>query len=482
MTAAGGAGWQLAEWILGGEPTIDMMGVDPRRFGPYATRGYLKAKNEEAYANVFTTHYPDEERSAGRPLKTSPCYERLKALGGVFGSVYGWERANWFAPKDYKLDTDSLGSGNVLLNHNHAPPLEDGRIVEKWSFRRSNYFEHVGVEVRNVHDNVGLLDMSAFAKCFIRGPGAADWLDRLFANRIPSRPGRVGLCHLLSANGGVRSEYTVYRMAPETFYLVSAGAFERHDHDILQKLLPGDGSVRFEPASTAMGVLVLAGPKSREVLAKLTDADLSNDAFKWLSGQQINVGGATAHALRLNFVGELGWELHHPIEMQNQIFDGLMAAGADFGIKPFGIRAMDAMRIEKSYRLIPRELSIEYAALESGLDRFVHLNKGDFIGADALADRQAKGFSWSFVTLEVDDITDADARGNEPLYLGNQLVGRATSGGYGWRTGKSLALAMVRPDLAQTGQAVEISILGRRHPATVMPESPFDPENSRLKA
>ena len=214
----------------------------------------------------------------------------------------------------------------------------------------------------------------------------------------------------------------------------------------------------------------------------LTDADLSNDAFKWLSGQQINVGRATAHALRLNFVGELGWELHHPIEMQNQIFDGLMAAGADFGIKPFGIRAMDAMRIEKSYRLIPRELSIEYAALESGLDRFVHLNKGDFIGAEALADRQAKGFSWSFATLEVDDIKDADARGNEPLYLGDQLVGRATSGGYGWRTGKSLALAMVRPDLAQTGQAVEISILGRRHPATVMPESPFDPENSRLKA
>ena len=193
VTAAGGAGWQLAEWILGSEPTIDMMGVDPRRFGPYATRGYLKAKNEEAYANVFTTHYPDEERAAGRPLKTSPCHERLKALGGVFGSVYGWERANWFAPEGYQLDPDTLGSGDVLLNHNHAPPLEDGRIVEKWSFRRAIYFEQVGAEVRNVHENVGLLDMSAFAKCFIKGPGAAEWLDRLFANRIPSRPGRVGL-------------------------------------------------------------------------------------------------------------------------------------------------------------------------------------------------------------------------------------------------------------------------------------------------
>jgi dimethylglycine dehydrogenase len=481
VTAAGGAGWQLAEWILGGEPTIDMMGVDPRRFGPYATRGYLRAKNEEAYANVFTTHYPDEERAAGRPLKTAPCYERLKALGGVFGSVYGWERANWFAPEGYQLDESELGSGDVLLNHNYAPPLDDGRIVEKWSFRRSNYFEHVGAEVRHVHENVGLLDMSAFAKCVVKGPGAAAWLDGLFANRIPRRVGRVGLCHLLSANGGVRSEYTVYRMAPETFYLVSAGAFERHDHDILQKLLPGDGRVTFASATTAMGVLVLAGPKSRDVLRKLTDADLSNDAFKWLSGQKINVGAATADALRLNFVGELGWELHHPIEMQNQIFDSLMAAGEDFSIKPFGIRAMDSMRIEKSYRLIPRELSIEYAALESGLDRFVHLNKGDFLGARALADWQAKGFSWSFVTLDVAGITDADARGNEAIYLGDELVGRATSGGYGWRLGKSLALAMVRPDLAETGQALEISILGKRHAATVVPESPFDPENERLR-
>ncbi len=482
VTAAGGAGWQLAEWILGGEPTIDMMGVDPRRFGPYATRGYLRQKNEEAYANVFTTHYPDEERSAGRPLKTSPCYGRLQALGGVFGSVYGWERANWFAPDGYQVDASELAQDDVLLNHNHAPALADGRIVEKWSFRRSNYFEHVGREVRNVHENVGLLDMTAFAKCIVTGPDAHDWLDGLLANRLPQKVGRVGLCHLLAANGGVRSEFTVYRTGPESFYLVSAGAYERHDHDILRKLLPDDGSVAMEACTTKMGVLVLAGPKARDVLAKVTDADLSNASFPWLSGQEINVGPAMAHALRLNFVGELGWELHHPLEMQNVIFDALMAAGAAFGIKPFGIRAMDSMRLEKSYRLIPRELSIEYAALESGLDRFVRLNKGEYVGSRALAEWQGRGFSWAFATLTVDGVTDADARGNEAIYLGDELVGRATSGGYGWRVGQSIALAMVKPEAAGIGQKLEISILGKRHAATVVEESPFDPDNERLRA
>ncbi|MCB1492536.1 MAG: GcvT family protein, partial [Rhodobiaceae bacterium] len=415
ITAAGGAGWQLAEWMIDGEPTVDMMGVDPRRFGPYATRGYLKEKNEEAYANVFTVHYPDEERAAARPLKTAPCYDRMKALGAVFGSVYGWERPNWFAPQGYRIDVDTLDKPDLHTVHNH-PPAVDGTVKEIWSFRRSNYFEHVGNEVKNVHANVGVLDMSAFAKMEVSGPGARDFLDRVLANRIPKKQGRVGLCHMLSKNGGVRAEFTVYEWAPGRFYLVSAGAFERHDHDYLKRLAPTDGSVTLKHITQQYGVLVLAGPKARDVLAKLTDTDLSNEAFPWLSGKPISVGTASAHALRVNFVGELGWELHHPIEMQNTIFDLLMEAGAEFGIKPFGIRAMDSMRLEKSYRLIPREMSIEYAAYESGLDRFVHPNKGDFIGRDALVAWREKGFRNAFVTMEVHGITDADARGNEAIY------------------------------------------------------------------
>jgi dimethylglycine dehydrogenase len=482
VTAAGGAGWQLAEWIVDGEPTIDMMGVDPRRFGPYATEGYLRQKCEEAYANVFTLHYPDEERAAARPLKTTPCYGRMKERGAVFGSVYGWERPNWFAPAGYQVPQADLGVGaDVLLKHNHAAPLADGRIVEKWSFRRSNYFEHVGNEVKNVTSNVGLQDMSAFAKCWVSGPGAAAWLDSILANRMPAKEGRLTLCHLLTKHGGVRSEFTVYRR-PGGFYLVSAGAYEAHDHDILNKLLPRDGSVRMVPVTTSWGVLVLAGPNSRKVLQKLTRTSLASADFPWLSGQPISVGAATAHALRVNFVGELGWELHHPVEQQNYIFDRLMDAGDEFGIKPFGIRAMTAMALEKSYRLIPRELSIEYSAWDSGLDRFVRLDKGDFLGRDALVKAKEKGPAWRFVTLELGGIADTDARGSEPVTRDGALVGRCTSGGYGWRTGKSLALAMVRPDLGAPGTRLDVTILGKAYPATVIPESPFDPANARLRA
>ncbi|MGH6820667.1 MAG: FAD-dependent oxidoreductase, partial [Methylocella sp.] len=294
VTAAGGAGWQLAEWIVDGEPTIDMMGVDPRRFGPYATQGYLKRKNEEAYANVFTPHYPDEERIAARPLRRTPCYDRMRHLGAVFGSIYGWERPGWFAPKDYSLSKNELATPDFLASHNHAAPTEDGRVVEKWSFRRSNYFRFVGGECRNVMTNVGLQDMSAFAKMEISGPKAREWLESILANRIPKKMGRVALCHLLTPLGGVRSEFTVYEWTPGRFYLVSAGAYERHDHDVLRKLAPADGSVRLNAITTRLGVLVLAGPNSRKVLRKLTGADLSNGAFPWLSGKEISVGTTTA--------------------------------------------------------------------------------------------------------------------------------------------------------------------------------------------
>lgn len=481
VTAAGGAGWQLAEWIVEGEPTIDMMGVDPRRFGPYASRGYLRAKNEEAYANVFTVHYPDEERVATRPLKRTPCYDRMKALGAVFGSVYGWERPGWFAPPGYAVPAEELNRDDVLLNENHAPAAEDGKVKERWSFRRSNYFPFVGEEVKAVTSGVGLQDMSPFAKALVTGPGARDWLDSILANRIP-KTGRVALCHLLTSRGGVRAEFTVYERRPGEFYLVSAGALERHDHDVLKKLLPADGSVTFRSITQMQGVLVLAGPRSRDVLQALTDEDVSNAAFPWLSGQRMSVGPVVCDVLRVNFVGELGYEFHHPIEMQNALFDLLMAAGKPHGIRPFGIKAMTAMALEKSYRLVGREMSIEYAALESGLDRFVHLNKGQFLGRNGLVAWQQRGFANRFVTLAVHGVTDADARGSEPIHKDGQLVGRATSGGFGWRLGQSLALAMVRPDLGEIGTELEISILGTPHRAVVIEESPFDPKNERLRA
>ncbi len=237
VTAAGGAGWQLAEWIVEGEPTIDMLGVDPRRFGPYADTGYLIEKNEEAYAKVFTVHYPDEERSAARPLRQTPCYARMKDLGAVFGSVYGWERPNWFAPQGYGLSEADLAKPDVLLNENHPPVGSGEKPREKWSFRRSNYFQFVGDECRNVHDNVGLMDMSAFAKCEVSGPGAEGWLNSILTNRAPKAIGRVTLSYLLTERGGVRAEFTLTRIGPERFYLISAGALETHDFDVAGKTL-----------------------------------------------------------------------------------------------------------------------------------------------------------------------------------------------------------------------------------------------------
>ena len=457
ITAAGGAGWQLAHWMIEGEPTIDMLGVDPRRFGDYASFAYLKAKNEEAYANVFTIHYPDEERSAGRPLRQAPCYDRMKNLGAVFGQKAGWERPNWFATQGALQEDD-------------------------WSFRRSAWFENVGNECRNVSENVGLLDMTAFAKCRISGSGAEAFLDKLIANRLPKSIGRVNLCHALNSKGGVHSEFTILREREDSFYLVSAGVYQRLDHDWLWRNMPQDGSVQMVNLTNAKGVLVVAGPNSRTLMQRVSDANFENNAFPWLSARDITVGQAMLTALRVNYVGELGWELHHEIEYQNHIFDALMVAGEDLGLKPFGIRAMDSLRYEKSYRMVGTELSIEYSAYESGLDRFVYPDKGDFIGRNALLAWRDKGFSNTFVTMEVHGTTDADALGNNPIYGGDDLVGRATGGNYGFRIGKSLALGMVSPELAAVGTELRMNILGTDHEVTIIPESPYDPKNEKLRA
>jgi dimethylglycine dehydrogenase len=331
-------------------------------------------------------------------------------------------------------------------------------------------------------ENAGLLDMTAFAKARVSGPGAETFLDRLVANRLPQQVGRVHLCHALNSRGGVHSEFTIMREAADSFYLVSAGAFQRLDHDWLTRHMPADGSVRFQNLTGATGVLVVAGPKSRELLQRVSDAEFSNAAFPWLTGREITVGLAPVRALRVNFVGELGWELHHGLEYQNHIFDALIDAGRDLGLRPFGIRAMDSLRIEKSYRLIGTELSIEYAAYESGLERFVHPNKGDFLGRDALVRWRERGFANRFVTLEVHDVADTDALGNNPIYADGALVGRATGGNYGFRVRRSLALAMLRPEHSQPGTELEMTILGTRHRVTVIPESPYDPENHRLKS
>jgi dimethylglycine dehydrogenase len=458
VTAAGGAGWQLAEWIVEGEPGIDMLGVDPRRFGAYTGKRYTVRKNEETYRNVFTIHYPDEEREDARPAKTSAVYEKLSQMGAVWGQRYGWERANWFAPP--------------------GVPRKDA-----WSFRRSNYFQFVGEECRRMREAVGVIDLTPFTKHEVSGPGAEGWLDSLVANKVPVKPGRIALCHALTKNGGIRSEFTITKLAPDRFYVVSAGAGERYDSDYLHRMLPGDRSVDLRNVTTSRGTFVVAGPNARAVLAQLTDAPLDNASFPWLTGQVIEVGLATdVYALRVNFIGELGWELHFPIEYANGLFEALFAAGREFGIGMVGMRAMESLRIEKSYRMWGSDLTPEYTPFEAGLDRFVRMEKGEFIGKAALARQLAAGVPHRFVTLEVHGVSDADPLGNEPLFAQGSLVGRATAGCYGHVLGKSLALAYVKPQYAGTGAEMEIEILGERRKATVVGESPYDPQSRRLRA
>src|SRR5262245_6010332 len=459
ITAAGGAGWQLAEWIVEGEPGIDMLAVDPRRFGAYAGKRYVVTKNEETYRNVFTVHYPDEERPDARPAKTSPVYEKLKAMGAVFGQRYGWERANWFAP-----------AGSLA--------------ADDWSFRRTNWFENVGNECRRLRERVGVIDLTPFTKHLVRGPGAEAWLDSLVANKVPVKPGRMALSHALTQRGGIRSEFTITKLGEEFFYVVSAGAAERYDGDLLAKRLPRDGSVSLQNITGARGCFVVAGPRSRDLLAKLTDSKLDNESFPWLTGQVAEVGLATdVYLLRVNFVGSLGWELHFPIEYANHLFEAIFAAGEEYGVGMAGMRAMESLRMEKSYRMWGSDLTRENTPFEASLDRFVRMKKGDFTGRAALERQLAAGVPYRFVTLEVHGVTDADPLGNEPLFDGRgTMIGRATSGYYGHVLKKSLAIGYVKPEFAAVGTKVAIEILGERKAATVLVDSPYDPENRELRA
>jgi len=459
ITAAGGSGWQLANWIVDGEPGIDMLAVDPRRFGPYTSKRYVVAKNEETYRNVFTVHFPDEERHDARPAKTSPVYDKLARMGAVFGQRYGWERANWFAP----------------------PGVERSDV---WSFRRTNYFEHVGNECRLMRERVGVIDLTPFTKFEVSGPGAEAWLDSLVANKVPTRVGRIALCHALTARGGIRSEFTITKLADQHYYVVSAGAAERYDADFLQRRLPGDGSVSLRNITSARGCFVVAGPRSRETLAKLIDVPLDNAAFPWLSGQVLEVGLAVdVYALRVNFVGALGWELHFPIEYAHHLFDALFAAGAEFGIGMVGMRAMESLRMEKSYRMWGSDLTRDHTPFEAGLTRFVRMDKGPFMGREALERQLAAGVPHDFITLEVHGVTDADPLGNEPIFAADgTMIGRATAGYYGHVLGKSLAIGYVKPGYSAVGTQLSIEVLGERKQATVLLDSPYDPQNTALRA
>jgi dimethylglycine dehydrogenase len=380
-------------------------------------------------------------------------------MGAVWGQRYGWERANWFAPAGVERR-------------------------DVWSFRRSNYFEHVGNECKLMREKVGVIDLTPFTKHMVTGPGAEAWLDRLVANKVPTKVGRIALCHALTPKGGIRSEFTITKLAEQRFYVVSAGAAERYDHDYLVKKLPADGSVQLENITQARGCFVVAGPRSRDLFSRLTDAPLDNASFPWLTGKVLEIGLAVdVFMLRVNFVGALGWELHFPMVYAHHLFDALFSAGRDLGIGMVGMRAMESLRMEKSYRMWGSDMTRDYTPFETSLDRFVRMNKGDFIGKAALEAQLARGVPNRFVTLEVHDVKDADPLGNEPLFdADGKMIGRATAGYYGHTLRKSLAIGYVKPAFATVGTQLQIEILGERKRATVLVDSPYDPENNDLRA
>lgn len=449
----GGAGKTIAEWVLEGRPEWDLWCCDPRRYTDYANKKYVKDKAIELYQHEYAIGFPHEERPAGRPAKATPVYSELAQKGAMFGARGGWERATWF-------------------------PRESDEARDDLSFERPHFEAAIAAECQAVRERVAILDLGGFSKYELSGEGANDWLDHMIAGPLPKQD-RVSLSYCLNENGGVWSEFTITRLGDNHFYLISAAAALWHDEDWLRSHLPSDGSVVLENVTGKYGSLVLVGPKSRDVLRKVTTADLSNKGFPWLSHREIEVGFTSMRALRVNYVGELGWELHVPVEHQLSIYKALWAAGEEFGIADFGMYAMDSLRLEKCYRTWKGDLDHEYSPLRSALDRFVDLNKPDFIGKAALVAEKENGIPDVFVPLLVD--TDRDAGYGASVFHNGERVGMVTSGGYGHTIQKSIALAYVKTELAAEGTELEVEIYGEKAKAVVAVEPLFDPKNERLR-
>jgi dimethylglycine dehydrogenase len=450
----GGAGKYAAEWIIDGQPSDNMWELDARRFDDYAaSTDFVVARACEVYKREYAIHFPEEELDAARPLKTSPLYDRLLAKGAVFGARFAWERPLWYA--------------------------KTGEAKDEYSFHRANWHSAVGDECRAVRSSLGVLDQSSFAKYELAGPGARALLDRLCANRLPKLIGRMCLTQMCTPQGGIECDVTVTKLAEDHYYVVSAAATELHDYDWIARHVPDDGSVTLTNTSSSVGVLTLAGPRSRDLLQALTVCDCSNKAFRFFRCKSIRIGMAPIRVLRLSFVGELGYELHMPMEYQRYVYDLVMKEGAQYDIVDWGYRALESMRLEKAYRLWGTDMSADWTPLEAGMDRFVDFDKGDFIGRDALVAQKEKGVERSLTCMVV-DANDADAHGFEPVLCGDELIAYVASGGYGHTMEKSIAFSYIPVKYSIPDTELSIDILGERRQATVVEGPLYDPENKRL--
>lgn len=452
IAQAGGAGKILTEWITEGETEWDCWGLDPRRFTDYTDHDYCVAKGMEVYGHEYAMHYPHYEWPEGRDKKLSPVHDTLKAAGAQFGAYNGWERANWFARDG---DDTSL------------------EAAESW-MRKGPWFERVREEALAVRDGVGVLDLPGFSRFKLSGHGAANWLRSRIAGGLP-KIGRMTLAYFPTSNGRVHTEMSVIRKGEDDFILITAASAQWHDFEILAAHLPG--SLELTDITTELSTLIVTGPKSRELFETLgTTADLD---LPWLSIQAAEVAGTACELYRVSFAGELGWEIHAPPADIPALYAAVVKAGAT----PFGMYALNSLRIEKGYRAWKGDLSTDYTLLESGLDRFVKLDKAeDFPGKTALLNEKQQGSKQRFVTLLV-DCGEIDPPYMSNIWMNGSIVGETTSSAYGFRVEACVALGMVRSDLADAGTELEVDVYGKRYPVTVQPDGPlWDPQNLRLRA
>jgi len=456
FSQSGGLGLLLAQWIVDGEPEYDMFAWDLARYGDWADRKFSKARALDCYSHRFKIHFPFEEREAGRPVRTRPVYERQKEMGGIFGLNFGWEHPLWFR--------------------------RDGMVAEEeYGFERQSWFDTVGAECRDLRNRVGVIDISNYAKYSIKGAGSADWLNRVVANHVPNEIGRSCLTPLLGVRGGIAGDFTISKLDEDDFMMIGSGIAERY-HQRFFQMVERPETVKFISLTNSWCGFNVAGPKSRDLLKRLTNADLSNEAFAFMRSRQITIAGIEVLALRVSFTGDLGWELHLPEEDQLTLYDALFEAGSDLGVAAVGGRAFGSLRVEKGYGSWGREYSPEYWPHEVGLERLIKLEKPEFLGRDAYLKIKDNPPREQLVYLEV-EVTTADAVGGEPIFLiDGTPVGRVSSAAYGYSVEASLALGFVRTDEAKPGTEVDIAILGKPHRAVILEHPKFDPKGIRLRS
>ncbi|RLC02227.1 MAG: FAD-dependent oxidoreductase [Deltaproteobacteria bacterium] len=463
ITSAGGAGMAIATWIVQGYPEVDLWPVDVRRYNPWQNNlKYIEERvNVESVGNLYTDHWPFKQPTSSRDVLKTPIHDRLKDLGACFGVVSGWERANWFAPEGVE------------------PKYE-------YSWGRQNWFEYSAREHMNIRENVGIYDLTSMGKFLFQGRNAQKVLQTLCGNDVAVPVGKVVYTQMLNERGGIEADLTVTKMEEDKFFIVTAGATTVRDFDWIKRHIPIDAHAVLTDVTWSYTMLGVMGPKSRDLLSKITDTDLSNDAFPFATAKEIHIGYAGAFAIRMSFVGELGWELYIPTPFAQGIFDALMDAGKEFNVKPCGLHAVDSLRMEKGYRHWSGDITPDDTPFEAGLGFAVKLNKDDFIGKDALLKQKKEGIKRKLVIFTIDD-PEPLIYHDEPLYCNGEIVGENTHGSYSHVTGHAIGMVYLSNEDGITdewimGNKYEIEVEDKKYPVTIHLRAPYDPEGKSIKA